>query len=218
MRHVRVLVLASLMLALTLGWAGYVVAGPIGSHSQGRSQADRGQAENSAAYTSFHKMSDDSGSMSLEVPTAWSEVETGPWIYQGRVVGAFVAASPALDDFYALRKTPGVFMAASHELADSTDVAGLLGLEQRKLTGKCKLKERKAYTDAFYGGLSDAYVACVNGQQDMLVIAATPPERDVLLLIRINRASDADTVAIARIFKTFQVLGIPGHDDHHDHE
>jgi hypothetical protein len=218
MRHIRMLVLGIGMLAATLVWAGYVVAEPITVQNQGRSQVDRGQPPKSPAYTSFHKLSDDSDAMSLEVPTAWDDVETGPWVYQGRTVGVFVAASPVLDDFYALRKTPGVFMASSHELAHSTDVAALLGLEQRKLTGKCKLTERKNYADAFYGGLSDAYVACVNGQHGMLVVAVTPPDRHQLILIRINRVSDADTAAIARIFETFQVLGIPGHDDHHDHE
>lgn len=217
MRQVRTLVLISCMLGMTLALARYAVAEPITRQNQSRTQADRGLSERSAPSTGFHKISDDTDAMSLDVPAAWSQVETGPWILQGSAVGVFVAASPALDDFYALRKTPGVFMGVSHDLAHSTDVAALLGLEQRKLSGKCKLKERKSYADPFYSGLSDAYVACVNGQYDLLVVAVTPPDRQLLILLRINRAGAVDPAVIARIFETFQVHGVPGHDDHHDH-
>lgn len=216
MRQMRTLVLMSCMLGMTLALARYVVAEPITSQTQ-RPMHAAGSSEKSAAAASFHNISDDSDAMSLDVPTAWSQVETGPWVYEGNSVGVFVAAAPALDDFYALRKTPGVFMGASHDLAHSTDVAALLGLEQRKLSGKCKLKERKSYADPFYSGLSDAYVACVNGQHEMLVVAVTPPDRQMLILLRINRAGNIDPAVIARIFQTFQVHGVPGHDDHHDH-
>jgi hypothetical protein len=217
MRPVRVFLVVSVMLAVMVSWVGYVVAEPIARARVGTAQGQSSQPENNAPYASFQKIADDSDAVSVEVPTAWSDVETGPWLYQGREVGVFVAASPALDDFYAQRKTPGVFIAASRELARSTNVAELLGLERQKLAGKCKLKERKNYTDAFYRGLSDAYVTCASGQHSMLVLAVTPPDQNILILLRINRVTDADTAAVAKIFETFHVLGIPGHDDHHDH-
>jgi hypothetical protein len=172
----------------------------------------------STSYASYTKVSDDLDRISMEIPSAWNDIDTGRWLYHGKDVGQFIAASADLQNFYSTKKEPGVFLGASHQLVHTYGAAGLLDSEKKSLSSKCKVKERKAYQDLFYTGSYDTYVECLKGNHNLIVAAATTPDHRVAILLRITVASNADLDAAAIIFKTFQVLGNPEiHDDHDDH-
>lgn len=177
-----------------------------------------GQASASATYSSYTKVSDDHEKIMMEIPSAWNDIESGHWMYQGRQVGLFITAAADLQAFSATKKEPGVFLGASQQLARTQTVETLLDLEKKVIGKKCKVKERKAYQDTFYTGNYDSFIQCAQGNHNLLVVAATTADRRVLILLRMNIVSDADLTAAARIFATFQALGnLDVLDEHHDH-
>jgi hypothetical protein len=177
-----------------------------------------GQASASASYSSYMFVSDDHEKLKIEIPSAWNDIESGHWMYQGRQIGLFITAAADLQAFSATKKEPGVFLGASQQLAQTQTVESLLELEKKVIGKKCKVKERKAYQDAFYTGSFDSFIQCTQGNHNVLVVAATTADRRMLILLRMNIVSDADLAAATRIFATFQALGnLDVLDEHHDH-
>jgi serine protease Do len=58
----------------------------------------------------FDRISDDSGTLSIEVPRDWTDRSGRPWSIAGDDVGPALSAAPDLDAWYATWGTPGVFV------------------------------------------------------------------------------------------------------------
>ena len=57
----------------------------------------------------YVRVTDDLETISMQIPSHWRDVETGPWLVKGKEQGIFIAASPNLDNYYASGNEPGVF-------------------------------------------------------------------------------------------------------------
>jgi hypothetical protein len=234
--YLNALLAIALLLFSMTALAGSVAAGPVpptasGAVAPGSQLTGPGagyaftfpqefRAELSAsqqAYSGYVTVKDDSEAITVDVPTAWNDVETGRWMYRGRDVGVFIAASADLQAFNSRKPEPGVFIGVSHTLAHEGNDQGILNFEQNGHAQGCKRQGRSNYKDPFYAGQSDLYVQCAAGGRNRMVVVALPANREWLILLRITAKSDADLQAATKIFQTFQVLGDPEHDEHHDH-
>ncbi|NJN55829.1 MAG: trypsin-like serine protease [Anaerolineae bacterium] len=61
------------------------------------------------AYGEYMTISDDSGALTLDVPTSWGDVDGSAWELEGQTIGLSVLAAPNVNDFYNSWNTPGVF-------------------------------------------------------------------------------------------------------------
>jgi hypothetical protein len=168
----------------------------------------------SPAYTAYQRLTDPYEAITVQVPSAWSDVETGRWSYQGRDVGVYVAASSDLAGFDRLEREAGAFVGVSSSLGQSTTVAEVLARERERHTGKCSRVERRDYGDRFYLGLSDSFGGCAGGH-DRVSVAVLGPGGRYLVLVRASIVSAADVAAVARVFDSFQVIDRLD-SDHHD--
>ncbi|RPI94890.1 MAG: hypothetical protein EHM40_05060 [Chloroflexi bacterium] len=168
------------------------------------------------SYSGYTRVTDNEEKINVQVPVEWSDIETGAWTYQGTEVGVFVAASSDLANFYSTRSQPGVFIGVSHSLAHTYSEDGLLGLEKSDLSRQCLHKARSDYKNQFYAGQYDQFTNCRAGTPNLLVFTTTSADQKSLILLRIVLVSDADLEAADMIMNTFQVLGDPEHDEHHD--
>ena len=176
----------------------------------------------------YVRVTDDLETISMQVPSHWREIETGPWLIRGNRQGIFIAASPNLERYYASANEPGVFFGVSRDLAGTQKVSNpkyglnpailkLLSDEKGKRQGRCRDAGRFPYRDSFYGGRYDLYLDCVDGKEREMVVVSMPAHQEFIALVQITIASDADLEAAMRILDTYQVLNSSLEDDHHEH-
>ena len=96
-------------------------------------------------------------------------------------------------------------------------LAKLLEIEQTAISGECDPEGRYGYVDMFYQGEYDFYVDCRQGTHQILVISSKPTNAQYMILLRITITSPADIEAATQILDSFQVIGKPGSDHHHEH-
>ena len=172
-------------------------------------------AQDPSSYSAYTQITDNEEKIMVQVPVEWSDIETGAWTFKGKNVGVFLAASADLANFYSSRSQSGVLIGVSHSLAQTYNKAGLLGLEKRDLSRQCVEKGRFDFRNKFYFGQYDHFTNC-SGTPGLLVFATTSADQKSMILIRIAVVSEADLEAVDTIINTFQVLGDPERDEHHD--
>ena len=178
-------------------------------------QAQSVLAQTPSSYSGYTLITDHEEKMRVQVPVEWSDVETGTWTFKGKQVGVFVAASADLANFYSTRSQSGVLVGVSRSLAQTYNKEGLLGLEKRELSRQCTYKGRFDYQNQFYSGKYDHFTNC-SETPGLLIFTAASADRKSLILIRISVVNEADLEAVDTIINTFQVLGDPESDEHHE--
>jgi serine protease Do len=98
-----------------------------------------------------------------------------------------------------------MFFGASRTLAAQFTPASLL--DDQDFSSTCGYDGRYDYDDGLYVGFYDLWTACGGTDNPFLVVAAAPPEGDVILLVEVLAVTDADLEAIDRITGSFQVVG-----------
>ena len=173
-------------------------------------------AADSATSDQFAQITDGSEKIRAAVPVAWKDVDSGDWVYRGQKVGVFLSASTDLNGFHLGRPTPGLFIGVSHNLARRMNDKALLALEYDEFSRRCRHQGRFDYRDKFYAGSYDRFASCGGDNRQRLVLTTTSANRQSLILIRIHVASEADLKIADRILASFQVLGDPEVDEHHE--
>jgi len=171
-------------------------------------------AQTPSSYSGYTLITDNEEKIRVQVPVEWSDIETGTWDFKGKKTGVFLAASANLADFYSINSQSGVLIGFSHSLAQTYDKDGLLGLEKRDLSLQCVHKGRFDYHNQFYSGKYDHFTNC-SGTPGLMVFTTASADGKALILIRIAVLSEADLEAVDTIINTFQVLGDPEFDEHH---
>lgn len=172
-------------------------------------------AQAPSSYSAYTLITDNEEKIRAQVPVEWSDVETGAWTFKGKNVGVFIAASTDLANFYSTRSQSGVLIGVSRSLAQTYDKDGLLGLEKRDLSRQCVHMGRFDYKNQFYAGKYDHFANC-SGTSGLLVFTTASADQRSLIMIRIAVVSEADLEAVDTIINTFQVLGDPERDEHHE--
>ena len=168
-----------------------------------------------SSYSGYTQITDNEEKIVVQVPVEWSDIETGPWMFKDKNAGVFLAASANLSNFYSTQSQSGVLIGVSHSLAQTYNKEGLLGLEKRDLSRQCAQKGRFDFRNQFYSGQYDHFTNC-SGTPGLLIFTTASADQKSLIMLRIAVVSDADLEAVDTIINTFQVLGDPEQDDHHD--
>jgi serine protease Do len=155
------------------------------------------------SYSEYVTVNDDSGALTVEIPSAWSDVNGTPWEADGEELGPSVTAAPSIEGFEETWTTPGLFFAASESLIEEIDEEELLDFFD--FSDECTYDERVDYADELYTGYYDVWTDC--GGEDVLyiVLATTPESRNFLVLLGIQIVSDADLEALDNILSSFIV-------------
>lgn len=161
-------------------------------------QDDVAETPDAAAdtYAEYVSISDDSGSIVVEVPVEWTDLngaentEFGPSIY----------AAPDIDSFLNSIDTPGVIVeASSGRTAADIDAT----LDELDLSEGCVYQGRSPYSDVLYTGSLDLYTKCGGGTTSIFVVAVTPTDGSFLARLLIQAVEPRDLDAADHIFNTF---------------
>lgn len=155
-------------------------------------------------YDSYTTITDNSGQLRVEVPTAWFDINGNEWVDSNdNTIGFAVSAAPNLDDYYARWDVPGIFFGASAQLGVNDE--GAL-LDSYDYSNSCTYDGREAYSDALYSGYYDLWSDCGGTGSLYIVLSASPEARDFIILVSILVATDADLEALDHILNSFVVV------------
>lgn len=156
----------------------------------------------SGGYSQYVSISDDTASLTVEVPAEWSDVDGSPWVVDGEQIGWQITAAPDISGFNTLWTTPGMFFGASIELASYSEEE-LLDLFD--FSESCSYGGREPYQDPLYSGVYDLWSGCGGTDTLFVVVSATPESRAYIILVAVQVVTEADLAALDQILNTFIV-------------
>ena len=180
------------------------VTGTFGGSTSGGSS---GGSATSATYT---QVTDDSNSITMEIPSEWSQVDGSAWnsTWSGQDFSVpSITASANLDNYNKGYDESGVFFAAGPEIAKIGGYVELLDGVKHWYTDACKFDSRNDYSDDMYEGKYDVYKDCGSNKNLVWVLVLRPKVEQTayLILMEVKITKDSDIDAIKHILATFQV-------------
>lgn len=164
--------------------------------------AGSGGASGLADYE-YGLITDNSGRIVVEVPTAWTDIDGGSYIDErGNQIFDVIVAED-VDAFIETFDVSGVRISASYDLARSTNERDILEIYFREFSTLCTFAGTEEYRDAFYSGEFDAYTDCGGTDASFYVVAVVPRSRAFVIWIEGVIRSDADLLALDRILDSF---------------
>lgn len=161
------------------------------------------------SYDEFVTVTDDSGAIQVNIPTAWSDVDGSNWMDGGDVIGAGITASASVENFNAYYDEPGVFFGATDDIAQLGGYIQLLDVYRDVFRADCKLDGRYDYEDSAFKGAYDLYTNCSGTGNTFLVLSAKPASStSMLVIVMVQMMTDADAAALDEILRTFDVVGV----------
>lgn len=177
-----------------------------GTPGENAQTGDGSTAEPAPAYEEYQTISDEQGILSVEVPTAWSDVQEDPWEVDGEVVGVQLSATTDKGTFFDSWGVPGMIMGYAPGLADLDPEVFLDAVDYSEA---CESSERSELPEGYFTGKYDFWSGCGDTNSSAWVLELRPESGDYLLTIEIYAASDADLAARDRILDSF-VVAPPG--------
>ena len=155
------------------------------------------------SYEDYMEITDDTGALKVEVPTAWSDIDGGSWVVEDTELGPSVMAAPDLDAYLTTWNAPGMFFGATDENELATDKMGVL--DAFDYSEDCTYDGRVDYDDGLYIGAYDIWSDCGGTGNIFVVLSATPEDERYLVMVQTMVTSTADEEALDRILETFIV-------------
>ncbi|MCB8978884.1 MAG: serine protease [Ardenticatenaceae bacterium] len=165
--------------------------------------ANTNTTNNSAGYSGYVTISDESGLMQMQVPAEWRDVDGSAWLLDGNQIGLSLTAAPDIDGLNSGWITPGVFFGATDQFDLTVDEL----LDGFDYSGDCTYEGRSVYDDEVYSGKYDFWYGCGSGQEGamILTLAVQPSDGSYLALVLIQMLTQADLDAADQILATFFV-------------
>lgn len=162
-------------------------------------------ADTGASYDEYYTFENESRTLRVDIPRAWSDTSTGSWRRGDTEVPQSIAlvAAPNINDFLNTWTTPGMFLGASRQLARELTPDQLL--DEMAFTNECTFDGRSDYSDALYTGRYDVWTNCGGRDTALVVVAFTPEDKSFLGMVQVQVVSEADLEALDRILDTFVV-------------
>lgn len=147
-------------------------------------------------YTEYVNISDDSGSISTDVPVEWLDIDGAP----NPDFGPSLYAAPELEAFSTTFGTPGVIIEAT-SARSLPDINATL--DEVNFAESCTYDGRSPYADALYAGSIDTWSNCGGIGAIVLVVVVVPADGSYLARVLIQAVEERDLEAADQIFNTF---------------
>lgn len=153
------------------------------------------------AYSDFTEVSDDSGTISVQVPTTWTQVDGTAIQLEDGTSMPNVSAAPDLQAFYDSWTSPGVSLSgASPDMGSASD---LLTQIASNAASACTPTPAQDYDDGLYTGLIQVFSNCGGTGAVVVAIAAQPEDGSFTALAIIQLTTEADVAVADKVLETF---------------
>ena len=183
----------------------------------GQQTSDQGNDNTSSTDSGYVAVQDDSGTISMEVPTDWTDINGSSWMYNGAAIGVSITSAPSVENFDTSFLAPGVFFGASSEFAKYGGYIQFLdyytGPDGFDYRGNCTYHtgQRYDYNDGIYRGKFDYFYNCGGqGGYDAYVLSAVSIENQgafiIMIIVQVPAGDGVNVDSIAQhIWDTFLV-------------
>jgi len=160
-------------------------------------------ATEEAATDEYMVINDETETLVVRVPTDWSDITSGDWELDGRVVGIQLQASTDLEAYNDGWDTPGLFYATSSEFNGSEPSELLDAID---FSESCDKSDRFEYDDGIFLGHYDLWENCGGTETNIVFLAAIPTEQpSYVVLLGVQMPSAGDFTVLDEIFKSFNL-------------
>ncbi|WP_378146858.1 S1C family serine protease [Cnuibacter sp. UC19_7] len=159
-----------------------------------------GSSGGSSEGMSFRTVTDDSGVLSVEIPSTWADVNGAPFTSDDGRQFLSLDASTDLAGLSSSWAYSGVTFQVTSP-SDGITAQAVFDLFAG-YTAQCTLDSADAYTDGVYSGQYQYYTGC-GGSSDYIILAAQPDDGSYTVILTLTIASEADIPAIEHVFGSF---------------
>ncbi len=153
---------------------------------------------------SFVSVTDDSGSVSVNVPNTWSAIDGSSFTDDSGASYYSVTATTDMNSFNTSWAVPGVQVAASRDAVGS-DLNQLIANYKTGAGADCTLDSEGPYDDSYYVGQFAYFTGCAGSSTDFAILATTDAAKTHLMLVYAQLVSDQDKdVVLTNILNSFQ--------------
>lgn len=189
------------------------VVGYFGEQGAGEEQESGG----TGTASGYVAVTDDTGTISVEIPADWTEVDGSAWTYADTPIGVAISAAPSLQAFNESYNAPGMFFGASAEFAKYGGYVQFLdfytGPDGFNYQKNCTYRtgQRYNYNDGLYRGKFDYFYNCGGqGGYDAYVLSAVSIENQgayiILIIVQVPPGDGVNIDPITQhIWDTFLV-------------
>jgi serine protease Do len=174
------------------------------AYSFARELDEETNLDEGSAYTSFVTVTDDTGSITVDVPSTWTDRDTTPAIADDGSEIPYIAASPDLAEFETTYSVPGlVFVAGQSTVSPSEGLA-----EFAPAAGECTDGGIFDYSDSRFTGQYQVWENCGSSAAVYLVLVSQAADVPGYVFVTVVQAvTAADLEVIDQVFATFNFLG-----------
>lgn len=152
---------------------------------------------------SFVTVTDDSGTVSVNVPNTWSQID-GSSFQNGGFTYYDVTATTDLQNYNTSWSVPGVRVTASQDALGS-DLNQIIEDYTSGTAASCTLDNSGPYDDGYYLGQFAYFTGCDGTSTDFVVVAASDANNTHLITVSVQMVSDQDKdVVLSNILNSFQ--------------
>ena len=160
-----------------------------------------GVPDDTPAYGDYVAVSDDSGFLTVEVPSEWSDVDGSPGLF-----GPNVLASTDVQAWLQTYDVPGIWFEATDIQTGQTNDEILTAIsDSQGQTSACTSLGRQPYSDPLYVGVSEVFQDCAGTTTDFVWLAFSPPDNSFHGVVGVQLFGEADVAALENALNTFVV-------------
>lgn len=156
-------------------------------------------------YTGIQTIVDDSGSITVDVPAEWVDVDTTALVLDDGSAQPWIAAAPSLASLYSTYDVPGMFMAALPEIP-AADIPATIA-DFAPSVEECAYDDGLTdYDDGAFGGQYQLWGECGGVGAALVILIANAYSGQGSIVIGVQLLTEADFDALDTIMATFNYL------------
>jgi serine protease Do len=167
----------------------------------GDETADSPSGQVAGAYENYEFVSDDTGSVGVEVPAEWIDRNGEP----NPEFGESIFAAPDLAGFTETWDVPGVIVERSTSLT-SADIDSVLDVWAELDCADRSGRETFETDDGVFTGKWEVFTQCGSTETAALTIAVSPPDGNSVVRMFVQIVTDADLEAADRAIASFDAV------------
>ncbi len=151
------------------------------------------------AYSGYRLVTDDTGTISVEVPNEWRDIVTAPQDINGTQAPS-IQASPDLAGYQNTYDVPGMEFA----ITDQFDASVIDPFLDALAPNACRSQGRQEYSDPVFSGRYEVWTNCGGRDTVYVTVVVTPIGNPGLLVVVVVQAvTQADLDVLDRVLNTF---------------
>ena len=167
---------------------------------------DVADAPTEETYTTNQTLVDDTGTITVDVPVEWADVDTAPFVLDDGSSAPWIGASTSIADLYSgSYGVPGMFI-TSFPAMPFEDIAGSIA-EFAPADGECGYDEGLTdYDDGAFVGQYELWGDCGGAGAAFVILIANANSGQGSVVVGVQLLTDADFEALNTIMATFNYL------------